>query len=165
MPPLVNGSLDVTNNPMENGDIYMSEKTSLKHVVNDGTGKTIKVRSNLEVKLAAILNDTHKAWEYEVTTIPYTVPESHHKYTVDFTLLNGILIEGKGYLSDHQERHKYVLLKQQYPDLDLRFVFDNPNKLCGGTKYSHAKWADKFGFRWCSIKDVEQIQSWLNEGK
>lgn len=135
----------------------------MKHVVNDGNGKTIKVRSNLEVKLSAILNETDKVWEYEVTTIPYIVPESSHKYTVDFTLLNGVLIEGKGYLSNHQERTKYVLLKQQYPDLDLRFVFDQPNKLCGGTKYSHAKWADKWGFRWCSIRDTEQIQSWINE--
>lgn len=131
--------------------------------MHDGTGKTIKVRSKLEIKIVDILNQGNQLWSYEVTKIPYIIPESNHTYTVDFTLNNGILIEGKGYLSDHQERHKYVLLKQQYPDLDLRFVFDNPNKLCGGTKYTHAKWADKFGFKWCSIKDVEQIQSWINE--
>lgn len=139
------------------------KKTSLKHVVLDGTGKTVKVRSNLEVKLSKILTDCNSNWSYEVTKIPYVIPESSHTYTVDFTVGKGLLIEGKGYLSDHQERYKYVLLKEQHPDLDLRFVFDNPNKLCGGTKYTHAKWADKYGFRWCSVKDVEQIKSWIEE--
>ena len=122
-----------------------------------------KRRIKLELKFEDILLENKVEYDYEITVIPYTVPESKHKYTVDWTLLNGTLVETKGYLSDHQERNKYVLLKQQYPDLDLRFVFDNPNKLCGGTKYSHAKWADKFGFRWCSIKDVETIQSWISE--
>lgn len=140
-----------------------SEKTSLKHVVHDGNGKIIKVRSKLETQIAKVFNDAGASWSYEVTKIPYIIPESNHTYTVDFSLGNGILIEGKGYLSDHQERYKYVLLKQQYPSLDLRFVFDNPNKLCGGTKYSHAKWADKWGFQWCGIKDTDTIQSWINE--
>jgi Phage endonuclease I len=121
-----------------------------------------KRRSKLELRFEDILLEAKAEYEYEVTVIPYIVPESSHKYTVDWTLLNGLLIETKGYLSDHQERNKYVLLKQQYPELDLRFVFDNPNKLCGGTKYSHAKWADKYGFQWCGIKDVETIQSWIS---
>lgn len=130
--------------------------------MQDGNGKIINVRSKLEIKLSEILNSLKVPWEYEVTTIPYIVPESNHKYTVDFTI-DKLLIEGKGYLSDHQERTKYVLLKQQYPELDLRFVFDNPNKLCGGTKYTHAKWADKWGFKYCSIKDVDVIKSWIHE--
>lgn len=118
-------------------------------------------RSKLELRFEDILIANKAEYDYEVTVIPYIVPESKHKYTVDWTLLNGVLIETKGYLSDHQERSKYVLLKQQYPDIDLRFVFDNPNKLCGGTKYSHAKWADKYKFQWCGIKDVETIKSWI----
>ena len=96
-----------------------------------------KRRSKLELKFEEILKDFEVEYDYEVTKIPYTIPESKHTYTVDWTLLNGMLLETKGYLSDHQERYKYVLLKQQYPDLDLRFVFDNPNKLVGGTKQTH----------------------------
>ena len=121
-----------------------------------------KRRSKLELKFEDILLANKAEYDYEVTVIPYTVPESKHKYTVDWSLTNGILIETKGYLSDHQERNKYTLLKQQHPTLDLRFVFDNPNKLCGGTKYTHASWADKHGFRWCGIKDVETIQAWIS---
>lgn len=124
-----------------------------------------KRRSKLEMRFEQILIDNQAEYDYEVTVIPYTVPESKHKYTVDWTLLNGPLIETKGYLSDHAERTKYVLLKQQYPDLDLRFVFDNPNKLCGGTKYTHAKWADKYQIPWCSIRDEETIKQWIEESK
>lgn len=122
-----------------------------------------KRRSKLELKFEDILIANETEYEYEVTVIPYIVPESKHKYTVDWTLLNGTLVETKGYLSDHQERNKYVLLKQQYPDLDLRFVFDNPNKLCGGTKYTHAKWADKHNIPWCGIKDTDIIKQWIHE--
>lgn len=122
-----------------------------------------KRRSKLELKFEDILIANQAEYDYEITVIPYTVPESKHKYTVDWTFTNGILCETKGYLSDHQERNKYVLLKQQYPDLDLRFVFDNVNKLCGGTKYTHGSWATKHGFPFCSIKDVDIIKGWITE--
>ena len=122
-----------------------------------------KRRSKLELKFEEIIKSFEVEYDYEVTKIPYTVPESNHNYTVDWTFINGLLVETKGYLSDHKERYKYVLLKQQHPDLDLRFVFDNPNKLCGGTKMTHAKWAEKYGFKYCSIKDVDQIQQWVKE--
>lgn len=123
----------------------------------------IKRRSRLEERFESILKDFDVPYEYEVTKIPYVVPESKHTYTVDWTLINGLLIETKGYLSDYAERRKYVLLKEQHPDLDLRFVFDNPNKLCGGTKMTHATWATKYGFKFCSMKDTAQIQSWIKE--
>lgn len=120
-------------------------------------------RSKLEERFESILKEFDVPYEYEVTKIDYIIPESSHTYTVDWTVLNGKLIETKGYLSDHSERRKYVLLKEQHPDLDLRFVFDNPNKLCGGTKMSHAKWAEKYGFQYCSIKDTEQIKQWITK--
>lgn len=124
-----------------------------------------KRRSKLELKFEEIIKEFNVEYDYEVTKIPYTIPESNHNYTVDWTFINGLLVETKGYLSDHKERYKYVLLKQQHPDLDLRFVFDNPNKLCGGTKMTHAKWAEKYGFAYCSIRDVEQIKQWIKDGK
>ena len=122
-----------------------------------------KRRSKLELKFEEIIKEFNVEYDYEVTKIPYTIPESNHNYTVDWTFINGLLVETKGYLSDHKERYKYVLLKQQHPDLDLRFVFDNPNKLCGGTKMTHSKWAEKYGFKYCSIKDVDQIKQWIKE--
>lgn len=124
---------------------------------------TKKLRSKLEKTFEDILKDYTIEYGYEVTKIPYTIPESAHKYIVDWTLPNGLLIETKGWLVDHRERQKYLLIKQQYPDLDLRFVFANPQKLCGGTKMTHQQWAEKNGFRWCSIYDTDQLKSWLKE--
>ena len=121
-----------------------------------------KRRSRLEERFEQIIQNFDIDYDYEITKIPYVVPESNHTYTVDWTFLNNLLVETKGYLSTHQERHKYVLLKQQHPELDLRFVFDNPNKLCGGTKMTHGKWAEKYGFKYCSIKDIDQIRKLVN---
>ena len=122
-----------------------------------------KRRSKLELKFEELLQEMEVEYGYEVTKIPYTIPESKHTYTVDWTTIDGILIETKGYLSDYAERKKYELIKQQHPNIDIRFVFDNPNKLCGGTKMTHSKWAEKHNFKYCSIKDKEQIQSWVKE--
>lgn len=122
-----------------------------------------KRRSKLELRFEDLLKELKVEYDYEVTKIAYVVPESKHTYTVDWTIKNGPLLETKGYLSDHQERNKYVLIKQQHPDIDLRFVFDNPNKLCGGTKYTHARWAEKNGFLYCSVKDVDTIKQWTEE--
>ena len=57
-----------------------------------------KRRSKLEIKFEEILKDFEVEYDYEVTKIPYTIPESKHTYTVDWTLLNGMLLETKGYL-------------------------------------------------------------------
>lgn len=122
-----------------------------------------KRRSKLEQKFEEILKESKIDYEYETTKIPYIVPESNHNYIVDFSGSNGIQYEVKGWLSDHQERQKYILVKQQHPELDLRFVFDNIDKLCGGTKYSHKKWCEKNGFKYCSVKDVETIKEWAKE--
>jgi hypothetical protein len=111
------------------------------------------------------LNETNIPWQYESEKISYTVPESKHTYNPDFVLSNGVYLEGKGILIDHQERTKYILLKQQHPNLDLRFIFGNPEKKCGGMKLTHGDWAIKNGFQYCSVKDVETIKLWINETK
>lgn len=122
-----------------------------------------KRRSRLEERFEKLLQHWDVEYEYEVTKIPYIIPESNHKYTVDWSLINGMMIETKGYLSDYAERKKYILIKEQHPDLDLRFVFDNANKLCGGTKMTHGKWAEKSGFKYCDIRDTEQLLLWMRE--
>lgn len=122
-----------------------------------------KRRSKLELHFESLLQEYGVQYEYEVTKVPYIIPASNHTYTVDWTLLNGMLIETKGYLEDHAERKKYVLIKEQHPEIDIRFVFQDPNKKCGGMKTTHAQWANKCGFKWCSIKDTEQLKKWITE--
>ena len=126
---------------------------------------TTKRRSKLELQFEKILQDNEVEYAYEITKIPYTVPESSHKYVVDWTICNGVMIETKGWLENLTERKKYQLIKEQHPDIDIRFVFANPQKACGGVKMTHAERAEKFGFKYCSINDKEQIVSWIKERK
>lgn len=80
----------------------------------------------------------------------YTIPASDHQYTPDFQLANGILIEAKG-LFDVDDRRKHLLIKKQYPHLDIRFVFQNPkNKIYKGSKTTYADWCDKYGFKYAT---------------
>lgn len=120
-----------------------------------------KRRSKLEQDFEQLLQELNINYNYESTIIPYIIPESKHKYTIDWSLDNQLFIETKGWLSSSTERQKYELIKKQYPNLDLRFVFANPNKLCGRTKYTHAHWAKKHNFKYCSINDYNIIKEWL----
>lgn len=115
--------------------------------------------------MVKVLNETQTEWSYEKDKLKYFVPKSDHIYTPDFRLENGIFIEGKGILSDYAERQKYILIKEQYPCIDLRFIFGNPKKRCAGMKMTHEEWAIKYGFPYCSVKDVDIIKSWVNEEK
>ena len=117
----------------------------------------------MEDDFSDILTDLGIPLVYEKDTLKYVVPASNHKYIIDFTLPNRIFIECKGYLRDYDERHKYQLIKEQHPEADIRFVFANPSKPITRTKMTHSDWADKFGFKWCSVFDKETIKNWSNE--
>lgn len=105
-----------------------------------------------------------KSVEYEQRVITYEKPVTKHKYTPDFviTTLAGteIYIETKGRFTV-EDRKKHVLLKQQRPDLDIRFVFQNANsKLRKGSPTTYAKWCEKNGFLYAH-KSIPQ--EWLSE--
>lgn len=126
---------------------------------------TTKRRSKLEERFEQILMENDVEYGYEITKVPYVIPASNHKYIVDWTIMNGVMIETKGWLENAAERKKYVLIKEQHPEIDIRFVFANPQKACGGMKMTHAEWAIKNGFKYCSILDKDQIVSWIKERK
>lgn len=84
-------------------------------------------RSGLEEVTDAWLKERgiDGAYEDKDDRIRYTSPETKHTYTRDFRLPNGIIIETKGrFLA--ADRKKHLLIKQQHPHLDVRFVFDEP---------------------------------------
>jgi len=79
--------------------------------------------------------------KYEEDVIPYTIPATQNKYHPDFTILTKggktIYIEAKG-LWIYADRYKHLLLKQQHPELDIRFVFYNQkNKLSKASKTTY----------------------------
>lgn len=104
-------------------------------------------RSGLEDNIAKQLADAGVAYEYESFKIPYEVAETR-KYTPDFKLPNGIIIETKGRFLN-EDRKKHLLIQKQHPEYDIRFVFTDPRaKLYKGSKTTYADWCDKNGFKW-----------------
>ena len=115
-------------------------------------------RSGFEHKVADQLKESKTKFEYEKTVIDYIKPETHHKYTVDFTLPNGILVETKGRWV-LEDRKKHMLIKQQHPELDIRIVFQNPRgKIRKGSKTTYADYCDKNGIVWA---EKEIPSDWL----
>lgn len=103
-------------------------------------------RSGLEAAIAADLKAKGVSFEFEETVIKYNIPEREAKYTPDFKLPNGIIVEGKGEF-DTADRQKHLLVKAQHPNLDIRFVFSNSRSTIGKkSKTTYAMWCEKFGF-------------------
>lgn len=134
----------------------MAARVSRKSAL--GTAKKLGFRSGLEEKVAKQLTEAGVAYEYETTKIKYVVPESVHKYTPDFVLPNGIIVETKGRFVV-ADRKKHLLIQKQRPDLDIRFVFSNSKtKISKGSKTSYADWCDKNNF---IFADKEIPEEWL----
>lgn len=114
-------------------------------------------RSGLEERVAASLEQRGAAFEYEGERIFYNRKPS--TYTPDFRLANGIIVETKGrFISS--DRAKHLLIKQQH-DLDIRFVFSNPNaRLNKASKTTYAMWCERHGFLYAK-GDVPD--GWLQE--
>jgi hypothetical protein len=126
-----------------------------------GTSQGIKYgyRSGLESKVSAQLNEAGVSFEYETFKIEYQVNETR-KYTPDFRLPNGIIVETKGRFVA-ADRKKHLLVQQQHPDLDIRFVFSNSKaKLNKGAKSTYADWCIKHGFLYA---DKTIPEEWLSE--
>ncbi len=87
---------------------------------------------------------------YEQSYLTYIIPASEHKYTPDFILSNGIIVETKG-LFEIADRKKHLIIKETYPNLDIRFVFTDPNsKLYKGSKTTYADWCIKNGYKYAA---------------
>jgi hypothetical protein len=116
-------------------------------------------RSGLEDQVVAFLKQCQNEVRYEKLKIEW-VDLRYRKYTPDFQLDNGIFVETKG-LFDNDDRRKHLAIKEQHPELDIRFVFSNANaKLYKGAKSRYCDWCDKYGFKW-----AHRIipQEWLTE--
>ena len=117
-------------------------------------------RSGLEDRVEKELKEAGCNAAYEPFKIPYTVPASEHKYTPDFVLENGIVIETKGRW-DIGSRKKHKLLRQQYPDLDLRMVFSNSKgKIRKGAKTRYCDVCEQLGIPYA---DKSVPEEWIKE--
>ena len=121
-------------------------------------------RSGLEDTVNDILKENGKSFSYETEKISYIQPETKHNYTPDFVLNK--IVGGKMYVETKgrwvkTDRLKFDLIFEQYPGIDIRFVFQNPNaKLYKGSKTTYAQYCDKKGWRWAKKEIPEE---WLKE--
>lgn len=104
-------------------------------------------RSGLEDEIGADLLKRGVNAAYEATKIAYTPPSKERTYTPDWILPNGIIIEAKGrFMTEDRQKHKFI--KDQHPDLDIRFLFQTINsKLSKGSKTTYGMWCAQYGFQ------------------
>lgn len=102
-------------------------------------------RSGLEDVISEDLKKRGVDFGYETVKIKWQLIESK-TYTPDFILPNGIIIESKGrFVLD--DRKKHLKVREQNPELDIRFVFSNSrNKIRKGSKTTYAMWCEKNNF-------------------
>lgn len=120
--------------------------------------KQIKTRSTLEDRVIASLEAMKAKFEYETLKIMYQKKPS--SYRPDIVLDNGIIVEIKGYF-DAEDRAKHLLIKEQHPELDIRFVFqDSRKKIHKSSTTTYGDWADAKGFIYA---DKEIPSEWVRE--
>ena len=117
-------------------------------------------RSGLEEQVAHQLHTAGVPFEYESIKVHYIKPARNAKYSPDFILPNGIVVETKGRFVV-EDRQKHLILRDQHPELDIRLVFSNSKtKISKGSKTSYADWCIKYGFVYA---DKLIPQGWLKE--
>lgn len=143
--------------------------TTRKSATQRQVGLKYGFRSGLEQSNAAELVSIGVAFKYEEEKIPYTKPAREATYTPDFIIetrpdgsrrTKPLIVETKGrFLTE--DRQKQLLVKRQHPDLDIRFVFNNPNaKISKTSKTTYAKWCEKHGFLYAKNSIP---RAWLEE--
>lgn len=124
--------------------------------------KSPALRSGFEDRIAANLKAKGVAYKYEAKTFDIEVPKRMprgtctacggksfiqvQKYTPDFFLSNGVVIEAKGRLTP-ANRTKYKAFVEQYPKVKFRLLFQRDNPI---SKVSKTKYSD-----WCKANGIE----------
>ena len=116
----------------------------------------IRYRSKFEEEIAEKLKGSRA--RYEKLIIPFY---KIHTYKPDWVLPNGVIIEGKGRFTSY-DRAKHLLIKEQQPSLDIRFVFKYDNKLHKTSKTRYSEWCKRHDFKY-SFTEVPK--EWIREKK
>ena len=126
-------------------------------------------RSGLEERNAEALTTVGVSFAFEEEKIEYIKPERKSKYTPDFIITTRpdgsprkkpLIVETKGRFLT-ADRQKHILVKRQHPELDIRFVFSNPNqRISKQSKTTYAAWCEKHGFLYA--KERVPLE-WLEE--
>lgn len=126
-------------------------------------------RSGLEERISQELQQSGAGFTYEEESLQYLKPARKSKYTPDFVITTKpdgtlkerpLVIESKGRFLT-ADRQKHLLIRDQHPDIDIRFVFSNSNqKISKQSKTTYAMWCEKHGFIYT---DYSVPDEWLWE--
>lgn len=116
-----------------------------------------KYRSKFEGAIASNLEARGVSYEYESQRLSYVVTRD---YKPDF-LVGSIFVEAKGYFRSADQR-KMRSVRDQHPDIDIRFVFQKASGRVQGSKMTCADWCEKYGFVWAEGTIPED---WIKNGK
>lgn len=126
-------------------------------------------RSGLEGKAWELLEKIEANASFECDTIHFVSEPEKKRYTPDFKLTRSdgsvFYIETKG-LFERPDQKKHLWLKNQHPDIDVRFIFSNPHTWYRkDVKHNtYARWCDKHGFKYCSWRESKKVvPKWLAE--
>lgn len=106
-----------------------------------------KYRSRLEANVAQKAQSSRISFEYEPIDIPWVQPLKNRKYKPDLLLDNNIIIEIKGILS-LEDRFKMLQVQEQWPELDIRFVFKTDGWLTKAKKHKYSEWCEKNNYKY-----------------
>lgn len=114
-----------------------------------------RYRSQFEANFARNLRERKIASLYEQDKIQY-IPKPR-TYTPDFYIKEGdFYVETKGRFFA-TDRTKHLLIKEQHPDIDIRFVFLNAkNRLDKRSRTTYAQWCEKNGFLYSEKRMPEE---------
>lgn len=126
----------------------MSKKSTLS---KKQVGLKYGFRSGLEERFASILEHLGVDFLYEKTKLKYLKPAKCCVYTPDFhiKLPNGkeLFIETKGRFTT-ADRMKHLYIRESHPEVDIRFVFQQDQRICKGSKTKYSDWCKKHGFEY-----------------
>lgn len=120
-----------------------------------------RYRSKYEQEIAKALTKAKIKFEYEPLAMTYQVTRT---YTPDFWILKGnarpLVIEAKGYFTS-ADRTKTLKIRDKYPLLDLRLLFQNANvRLSKKSKTTYGQWAERNGIPWAQGPTIPTW--WIN---
>ena len=122
----------------------------------------VTFRSGLEQRIADNLAQHKCSFEYEPMSVAYTITS---RYTPDFVLSNGVIVEAKGFFRyDEQRKHRAV--RESHPELDIRFIFTNINSKVQRSKLTCSEWCEKHNFQYAQenipIEWIEYVKKKRN---
>lgn len=128
-----------------------------------GKARAAGYRSGFELEIRDYLQRHGVGFEYEKETYQILVPatpghlcecgakgksiQRKTKYTPDFTLANGLVVEAKGQFTP-ANRKTILAFTNQYPAIPFRMVFQRDNPLKRGAKSRYTDWCEQHGIQY-----------------